>query len=862
MQSLSVVHSLQSSPDQINAANHVLLTFRNRPDALDLCVQVLSSEQQNDAAVLHFASSCVSDLFRSSSSVSFSRMLLGVLCSRFNRPRHGSLALALQRACGKIVASMTSPEWPCCLQDCLAMLEHRNAVDFLFGVLQYTAEQVEQHLVGKAASLVVGQLQQAAPLVCSLCLNSPPTPASLGALSSWVRIGAMPMDVLVPSGLIERVVSVLISETLSEGAILVLSEVFAAPVVASFRTARSVARTSLSLDIPAQRNLVMQVTRELLRLPGRGRSIAWAALLCDIVRQHPTLVMSPDSELREPLIDFLLSLIGNKESIEMASQSVAVWIRLEEVVSSGGFTGVWTPVFVRVTGLALHSALPRPGVDEDSLRQWRSQLEDLLLSCGQILGLDVFFSGLSRVPLEIVLWAISSVQVLHDGRTPFCLPSIFDALLEVKRPVAPSLALVACNALIRYRGFLRNHLDGRYVSGAAQFCGSCLAVAPAAAAKALLELSQTCGSLLAADLAAIAPFVLRALPGLDAETSALLLSMCGELASNLDETKAAPIVAELLDVVLGQICSGSKSEEQLAGMCLSVVGLAERSDGKCSMVYAQRLERAFARLSELATQCDEVCDVVCALGIASGASGQNLLSSVAALAVRVAASRRNGPSAAAIFMLKALVVSAECNEVVLGAFVEAVRRLFQLFKQRLEQIDAECFVAVFDVGKRAQWNTPWRDALCRAPVNQWLLELIPVCYKLHPSNFKLAGEVAAFEEAFVQHSGASVMGLMKAASPVLASLHLRESIQGNPLGLRFHSGPLFDMLKLFGGACLVLLQTALNGIVPDAKCAGTAKLLANAMQTSDTEFKNVLVDLQLMWRGRPDPEFAKTFSQL
>lgn len=106
------------------------------------------------------------------------------------------------------------------------------------------------------------------------------------------------------------------------------------------------------------------------------------------------------------------------------------------------------------------------------------------------------------------------------------------------------------------------------------------------------------------------------------------------------------------------------------------------------------------------------------------------------------------------------------------------------------------------------------------------------------------------------------MGLMKAASPVLASLHLRESIQGNPLGLRFHSGPLFDMLKLFGGACLVLLQTALNGIVPDAKCAGTAKLLANAMQTSDTEFKNVLVDLQLMWRGRPDPEFAKTFSQL
>ncbi len=874
LQSLAIVHSGQSSPDQINQANHKLLAFRNRPDAVALCLQLLASEQCTDVSVLHFAASSICDLIDtgSYSASSSPRVLLSVLCNRFDRPRNAPLALALQRAVGRLIVSSLNSS-SSLLSDCLSLLSSSPSSSLhLFGVLERAAEFVDRLLAGKAAALAVVQMQHSASSVCSLVSSSGGLSCgALACLAAWVRLGAVPIEVLIPSGLIERMVTALSRADLAEAALQALSEVFAAPVIASFRSARSVARTTLSLDVPQQRALVLQVTKELLRLGASGgehahfrSSVAWAALLCDIVRQHPSLLV----QLRDPLIDFLLGLLANQSSIELASQCLPVWVRLEEVASASSAEELasWRPLFARVFQLALKSFAANhwpADMDEDSLRQWRVQLEELVLSCGQVIGLDTFFAELPRVPLEVALWAAASVQVLHDGRTPYCIHSLFETLLGLPRPLPASVAVAACCAVSSYRGFLRQYQSGRMVSSVAQFCGSCLAVAPNAAAKALLDLSQTCGNQFAPDLYSIAPFVMRALSQMDAETMVLLLSMCGELASNLDERKAAPIVAEMLDRILSVTLSAATNDDQRAALCAALVGFCERSDGKCGDVYASFLERSWGRFPELALKSDEVCDAITALAVAAGFAGREVLPALASLVLRIMGHRRLS-SGAVILMLKAFVVCNECPPSLVSCFAETVSQLCGLFHLRQEAADPDSLAALFDVAKRAQWNPVWREALARTIVNQRVLELLHLCQKHHGSNFKLASEVCAYQEALFQQSGPSSMGLIAAAAPSLASLHLREAVQGNPMALRFHSGPLYDLLKLVPGdsALVSLLQASLAGVVPAPKVIGTTNLLVRALHTSDNDFKNVLVDLQLVYRGRPDPEFMKMFAEL
>jgi len=396
-QSLVILYSPQSRPDQVNRANEILLAFRSHPDALALSVQTLErTEQVGDPLLLHFAASCVYDLFKASISVAQARSLLAVLSGRFNRPRHAQLAQALQRACGKVVALMTSAEWSTCLGECLEFLEGKGDSGLSYGVLQQTAEHVERLLVGKAASLVVAQMQHAAPTVCSwISLLPVLSTEALGALEAWIRLGAVPVAVLVRSRLVERLVETLSSpnQRLAEAAVQVLAEEFTAPVVASFRTARSVARTSLSLDVPEQFVLVKQTAKELLRLNGAGQpvSVARATLLCDIVRQHISLLTFSESELQKPLLEFLLSLLGS--SVELAAPTLSVWVRLEEAVSSSNSSSIWPSVFGRVVALALRSAASRCGnKDEDALRQWRAQLQDTVLS-----GAQVSFQEIERV---------------------------------------------------------------------------------------------------------------------------------------------------------------------------------------------------------------------------------------------------------------------------------------------------------------------------------------------------------------------------------------------------------------------------------------------------------------------------------
>jgi hypothetical protein len=767
--SLATIQASSSCPDDLNRANGVLMSFRARPDAMSLCVQVLGSDQQ-DTLMLHFATSTLCDLFSSSVSVAHARYLLVVVCGRFARPRHVAFSLALQRLCGKVVVLMLSDEWPACLSDCLALMEKNR--EFVFGVLQHVADLPEKLLVAKAATLFVARLQESAAAMCTLCLNAFSV-ESLIALEAWVRVGAIPTSVLVPSGLVERVVAAVNMEQFSEAAIDVLSEIFAPSLLGSFRTARSVAKTSFAIDLPKQGGLVLQVLGELLRVQTGRRTVVWASLVCDIIRQHPSLLMKRDNELQKQLMDFLFHLLSNP-SIEWASQSVPVWVSLEQSYSClNAPDPYWKAVFGRATGIALQSASARPGVDEDSLQLWREQLQDLVLSCGQAIGVDVFFANLNDVPLEIALWGTLAVQCLHDGKTPFCLPKLFDAVVNLSRPVSLSIANVACSTFGAYRVFLREFAGGMLVSKCARFCGACLGVAPVVAANSLLRLSETCGSALCHDLQSIAPFVMRAMQNVDSETVVLLLCMCGELTSNLEEAVAAPVIGELLDHVLLLGLPKERSEEQLSTCALACIGFCEHSEGKCGFVYAQRLARAWPRLAELTHSSDEVCQMIVALAVASGSFGSGLLPVIANHMV-VVGSQRNC-CGAAVEILRAFVVLNECNDSLLNAFGDCLSRFAKLLVSTPDR--TEGLSMLFDAAKRAQWNPVWREAMSRCSANQRMMEVMPHIMR-EGYGSKLRENIAAFEEALYSNANHNTMPLILAAAPMLVSVHITEGIKG------------------------------------------------------------------------------------
>lgn len=85
----------------------------------------------------------------------------------------------------------------------------------------------------------------------------------------------------------------------------------------------------------------------------------------------------------------------------------------------------------------------------------------MLLSCAQALGERDFFALVRRAASspEVALWAVTAVAVLHDGRTPHCLPELFAAAFATDPLAAPRLAATACGALHAFRLFVRQH-DG------------------------------------------------------------------------------------------------------------------------------------------------------------------------------------------------------------------------------------------------------------------------------------------------------------------------------------------------------------------------------------------------------------------
>ncbi len=843
-----------ASPLQLNAANATLVAFRAQPDAFAVCADLMSSERAaGNALLLHFAVGTLCDLLETQlGSGARLLILLKKAASVCGRLPHPALALAVQRLLGKAGALLICGEWKTCVADCLSLPQTCLAL----GALQQLVEFVEKLLVGKAASQAVARMQDGAAAVCGAIVAQPLTRESLRLLEAWLRVGAVPVAVLVPSGLVEKTVAALGNAALSENAISVLGELFSAPV-AVFRTARSVARTSLALDVPAQRVLVMAVLQELLRASAAQMSEPLVALVCDILRQHPSIILT-QADKRQQLLDYLIACLSvSPFKSSVAGSTLPVWICLEEALAGGGSKGVpaaWRAVFGKVLMLVLQS-VSVTNVEYEAMQEWRLQLEDVVLSCAQTVGLECFYDTLAKAPLETALWAATCDRVLHDGRTPYCLPHLVKSLLELPQPLSSSLlAQSACGFISGHRTFVRQNAGEKIVLPLAQFCSKCLQVAPAAAARALLDLSEVCGTQLASDLHSIAPFALRALPRLDGDTAVTLMSTCAELAANLEEARAAPVCAEIVETLLKGATSIEEDGDFAAVCGNACIAFCDRSVGRCGAVYAQWLERAWPRLSVLIKTSDEMCDLVTALAIAACDAGRELLPLIAAAMSEVFIARQ---SQSAVLFLKSFVVLNSSSDRLVAAFVTAFGKCCQM----PPQTTADTCIALFDVAKRAQWNPVWQSALASTAVTQWALACIPQCYERFGSNFKLAGEMAAFEESLFEHSG-ELLGSNAALQSLvvaLTSMHASLCLTGNPLAMRFHSGPLWDCVRLLPPeTAFSCLASSFGRVLSESRLAQAAAHKAMQQRDSHGGFRGVIVDLQLLATGRGDPEFLYT----
>ena len=833
---LSALHSPHASPEQINSANAVLVAFRERRDASAQCLALLTEKPPPSPALLHFAVGTLSDSLEScpaSPSVLF-KAALDVFALAPPPP----LLLALHRLLGRLAALRLLVDWPLALSDLLAAPPRLG-----LGSLGQMADAVAALLTGKAAAQTTTRMQEKAAAVCAAVDGSL---ESLRLLEAWLRAGAVPVTVLVPSGLVQKTVGALANPALFESAVLVLGEMFAAPVVGTFRTARSVVRTSLSIDVPAQRALVMQVVVELMRM-NNFKSNSLVMLLCEILRQHPTLVVAP-SEKQQMLIEFLFACLGSRMTMQHA---LPVWIRLEESIVSEAWP-VWKAAFSKVLMLVLKSAHANPEDDE-----WRQQLEETILSCANVIGVEAFFNGLESVPLEVSLWAASAARVLHDGRSPYCLPRLFESAMQVPQPMPLVLVRSACAAFSGYRTFLREFAEGRLIVPVAQFISKSLQMAPTNVSRTLLDLSEVCDLQLSSNLVAITPMVLAALQHFDEATAVMMLSMVAELISNLEDARADSVTAEVLDCVLGLGAGASSPLSETS--VVACAAFCERLAGKSSKVCGLRLARAWPQLAQLVRGSDEACELVTQLAIAAGLSAQNMFPAMAAELSAVLAHR---PSPAAVNFLVAFVTLGEAPEPLLAAFVESCRRCCQLVSSNLKA-HADLLTALFNVAKRTQWNREWRVALATfSPVYQGFLQLIPGCLAHLGSNFKLLEETSAFETALFQYADAALVNSqIRPVAAALVSAHLSSCLLGNPMAMRFSSGPLNDLLRLMPAqAAAALLAPNLASILAqfDSRVAqaATSKAL-DSLGQSGVNFKALMVDLQLLVSGRGDDSFLR-----
>ena len=853
---LNVLYGANSTPEAINAANGALLAFQSSQESFQACSLLLADQQCQNGALLHFAASSVLEKLDKSLASTFVQNLLHVVTVRYGQPDWPQLNAALERIVGKLAALRGTAEWSTCVEDILS-LSNKGKPSLALGALQQMAEYTQKHFVGLSAAQVVERMQKSSNLVCAAAAQIA-SPASLYLAEAWVRAGAMPMQTLVPSGLVELAARSLRRNPQGPGLGL-LTQVFAAPVM-SFRSARSMAHNTLTLDIPEHRELVRIVVQELLSVVKAYESTnndyddvaPLVGLVCEMLRSHPSLL--DDGRL----INFLLFALRQGEPL--ASHTLPVWIRLEEWMAEESNKGrhiEWTATFSSVLQLLLVSANQEK--DEMESTDWRLQLEETVLSCAHVIGAETFFGMISSAPLDVALWAASCASVLHNGRTAFCLPQLFEkALAAPDNVLLEPLATSACVAIHSFRLFLKQHANGMLVRPAARFCGKCLPLSPLPASQALLELCEIAADSLAPEVITLAPFVANALPKVEGETASLLLTACAELLCVLEEKAAAPVVAELLEAILKGAVFGSNA---LSNVCMrGGVAFCDRSMGECGGVYAAGLRQAWPRLQELMRESEAGCELVSALAIAAAPQCPELLPSVAAELMLVVRNRR---SAAAVSGLRAFVtLQSVSDESLARAFIGSIGVCCEVLKECCPE-DGELCDAFFDLMRRVLWNPAWLDALCMTPVFGWALTVLENCYACFESNFQCLNAMSRYQTcvfSLYKDSEPRLANVVNAFCPKLIAMHVKACVAGNPLAVRFRAGPLYDAL-LAVPVQETRFQLFLSGLTD---CKLDPKLAARvahqgvmSAQKSDAMLKAFLSDLSNAARGR-DPEFFKS----
>lgn len=837
------------SSAQLNEANAGVLRFQQRGDALRVSTELLA---QRNGVVLLVAASTVAAVAESadspilwseaSSVLSVCRALLLQRAAQVQLTSVLQLQLerTLQRVFGALAARFAHSDWPACVADLCALADTPQCAFTAVGALERMADAVEKWHLNKTAPPSSGSsgsgamqvMMQNADRVCRLASSAKgqvkARQAILRMLSAWIRVGAVASQLLVQSDVLSFAVHAVSDDSLTTDAVEVLSQALA-PSVAMFRTVKSIAATSLSLDVPRHKDVVVALTTQLLALC-KARTFEWdhapllVGLICDIVEKHPSLVLH-DDRTRTVLWGFLSSSYAWRDFDGVASHAVNVLTRVADDVAGaqdGNTDGRYVELFTQVYAATLARAVTsrKTTSNEQEWRELRLQLGQVVLACGQVLGQARFFQFTQRADVEVALWAASCACVLHDGRTPFCLPDLFNAALNLDLnscAFAACFAASASQAIVAYRGFIRNFNGGAMLPGLSRLCGRLLPRAPAEAASALLALCELCGEALAPDLPHIAPLVVQALPHVNSETAASLLGACAELANFVPDDVSAKIRSSLLESLISQAIPWSAASEKLLA---AGVSFCDRSEGKCGAVYAQVLLKSWKVLQEWlsgANACgnvDAVCLFVCSLAVAAGSSAAKGFAPIAMELVSVASRCK---SADALRSLR-FFVTVDGTDAAVAAplrqpFMDVCRACMRLMLQA--ECTGDMCAAFYDLLTRTLWAPGWRSAFCvQSFVGEVLVPALSnagaLCERFS-SHTDCVSSVCDFQTELCRaaretdfsgdpggNDGSASVRLSFVVSQVAYNVVLSRfeaSLKCNPLFQRFHVVPMFEFLQ-------------------------------------------------------------------
>jgi hypothetical protein len=594
-------------------------------------------------------------------------------------------------------------------------------------------------------------------------------------------------------------------------------------------------------------------------------SVPIVRLLCDIVRQHPSLLLvvdAPPYQLRA----FLLACLSHPSSIDIAMQTLSVWSRIEPELTARRDPD-WAQTFHHILLVVLRKwALITSSTSEEHVEK-RADFDETVLCCAQVMGETAFFEVLrgAASSVESALWASVAAAVLHDGRTEHCLPELFVSAFALDPATTPQLAATGCQAIVAYRLFIKQYRDGALVEPAARFCGRCLPIAATEAAKALLMLAELCGESMVAGLSFVVPLAARALPVVSEETAFALVSACAELATNLSEEASAPLTAELLDALISGTAVSRRPENFLG----AGVALCSRSMGRSGAIYAGRLSRAWPELLAMLgsdQHYESACDFVAALATAAGPACQGMLPSVCQELVSLM-QRRGTPRA--VVAMRVFVAAASAASALGPLLASTCRAVLDYVGSRATATSAtpeasDVCCAYFELLKALLWSPPWCSLLPQAG-SPLMASLQLLCTALlqygHDFECLLALSDFELELVAVSNSKPAFASLLTTVAPPLIGAHLRACLDGNPLAIRFHCHPLYELLRIVPVAQRAQVFAA--GLREVRHCLpepwiGTAARIASSINAART-FKAYMSDLFDVCRGRESADALSSY---